>query len=230
MACTCFFGGCAHRCSPRRMACKSFFCGCARRCLTRRIVCTCFFGGCARRCSTRRIACTGFLCGCARRCSTRRIACTRFFGGCARRCLVHCISCTVSRFGDARTCLIPRIANIGFFGGCAGTLRACSSPLRRLRYYRPLRLHAAALGPRCLPRMRDAFSSPQPPLYLCLGSYPACAWPLSFSCFQASRPPPHLPLRADPVLSPRPQHRTHRETDVFHPLSRFRARRCPQAV
>jgi hypothetical protein len=28
--------------------------------------------------------------------------------------------------------LIPRIANIGFLCGCAGTLRAFSSPLRRL--------------------------------------------------------------------------------------------------
>jgi hypothetical protein len=47
--------------------------------------------------------------------------------------------------------------------------------------------------------------------------------------FKASRLPPHLPHRAAPVLLPRPQHRTRREPDVSRPLSRFHARRCPQA-
>ncbi len=88
-----------------------------------------------------------------------------------------------------------------------GTLRAFSLHLHRLSNYRPLLLDATAFGPRRLPRTWGAFSSPQP-LCLCLRAYPACDWPLSFFCFQASRPPPHL-LPA-PVLFPRPQHRTRR--------------------
>jgi hypothetical protein len=56
--CTGFFGGCARRCSPRRIACTCFFGGCARRCSPPRITCTCFFDSCARRCSIRRIAAT----------------------------------------------------------------------------------------------------------------------------------------------------------------------------
>ncbi len=41
--------------------------------------------------------------------------------------------------------------------------------------------------------------------------------------------PTHLSLRGAPILFPRPQNRTRRETDVSHPLSRFHARPCPQA-
>jgi hypothetical protein len=81
--CTVSFGGCARRCSTRRIPYTCFLCGCARRCSSRRIVCIRFFCGCARRCSSRRIPCTRFFGGCARRCSTRRIACTCFFRGCA---------------------------------------------------------------------------------------------------------------------------------------------------
>jgi hypothetical protein len=60
-----------------------------------------------------------------------------------------------------------------------------------------------------LPRTRDAFSSPRPPLSLCLSqSHPACSSPLSSSCFRASRLLPHLLHRAAPVLltPPRPPH------------------------
>ncbi len=59
--CTCFFGGCARRCSPRRIPCTGFFCGCARRCPTHRNPCNCFFGGCARRCLTQQALCRGVL-------------------------------------------------------------------------------------------------------------------------------------------------------------------------
>ncbi len=79
---------------------------------------------------------------------------TRFFGGCARRCLSRRIACTCFLCGCARRCLSRRIACTRFFGGCADTLRVFSSQLRRLPCYRPLLLHAAAFGPRCLPRLR----------------------------------------------------------------------------
>ena len=71
----------------------------------------------------------------------------------------------------------------------------------------PTPLHESTFGPRCLPRIIDASS---------------------FYCFQSSRPPTHLPLCTAPVRFPRPQHRTRRETDVFHPCSRFHDRPFPQ--
>jgi hypothetical protein len=49
-----------------------------------------------------------------------------------------------------------------------------------------------------------------------------------FFVFKLLAPRP-TPLRAAPVLVPRPRHRPRRETDVLYPRSCCHARRCPQA-
>ncbi len=179
MSCTGFFFDCARRCSLRCIACSYFSCGCARRCSIHRIACISFFHGCVRRCSTRRIACTCFFFCCARRCLTRCIVCSCFFDSCARRCTANSIQ--------------------SLFCGCAGPLCCFSSQLLHIPLLRPLLLHAAAFLPCCLHRTRNAFSSLQPALSLCLGSHRAYACPLPSSCFRTSHLQPHL----QPHLPPR---------------------------
>jgi hypothetical protein len=160
---------CACRFSTRRIACTCYLCGCERRCSTRRITCTRFFGGCAHRCLTLRISCTRSWVLVARRCSPRHIACIRFLCSCARRCCqmpssLHCLQRLKIR--RCSHVLDPSHYQLWLFlvvvrALCALFLHsfvACPN-------YRSL-LHTAAFGSRCLPRIRDAFSSPQPPLYL----------------------------------------------------------------
>jgi hypothetical protein len=106
-------------------------------------------------------------------------------------------------------------------------LRLCGHFLHFLFTASPLDLLPPTPFPFCcfrrsLPSSDEGCFSPQPPLCLCLRCYPVYAWPLSFSCFQASRLPPCLPQSTAPVLLPRPpQHHTPRESGVSHPLSRL---------
>ena len=99
-------------------------------------------------------------------------------------CSTSHIACT-GFFGDcARRCPTRRIACICSFCGCAGTLHSIANNRACLGHGKLSLLHSLLFP----------FAFKGTLLVL---------WPLSFSCFRASRLLPHLPHHAAPLLPPR---------------------------